>query len=157
MAVVEIRPGRPDDEPGASLLAAFIDEIAGLYPGWDPSQSPSAEPDELAAPNGSFLVAYLDGVPVGCGAFKRLDPETCEVKRVYVSPEARGSGVARRMLAALEDGARELGFRRVQLDTGANQEGAAVLFRSAGYAPIDDYNANPWATYWFEKDLCEPR
>jgi GNAT superfamily N-acetyltransferase len=150
---LDIRRGRPDEDPGASLLAAFVAEIAAIYPGWDPSQSPSADPEEVAAPNGAFLLGSLDGVAVACGAFKRLDPTTCEVKRIYVAPEARGGGVARQILAALEDTARDLGYRRALLDTGARQEGAAALFRSAGYTEIADYNDNAWAAFWFEKDL----
>jgi GNAT superfamily N-acetyltransferase len=155
VADVEIAAVRPDDEPGRTLLGEFAREIAARYPGWDPSQGPTAEPDELAPPAGRFLVAYLDGVAVGCGAVKRLDSETAEIKRIYVAAPARGRGIARTLLAALESAARELGYRRVRLDTGERLPEARALFRSSGYAEIEDYNANPFAAHWFEKRLAD--
>ena len=151
---VEIRDGRADEEPGRTLLAEFVETIAGRYPGWDPGQGPSATPDELAPPGGRFLVVYVDGEPAGCGALKRLDAETAEVRRVYVRPAARGRGVSRTLLGALEDAAREAGYRRVRLDTGSKLHEAQALFRSSGYVEIDDYNGNPGAAFWFEKRLA---
>ncbi len=148
-----IRAERPDAEPGRTLLAAYADSIAGRYPGWDPGQGPTADPREISPPGGRFLVAYLRGEPVGCGALKRLDSETAEVKRVYVAPAARGRGLARRLLEALEDAARDAGYTRVRLDTGARLTEAQALFRSAGYREIPDYNQNPVAAFWFEKSL----
>ncbi len=156
MASVEIRAERADEEPGRTLLAAFESEIASRYPGWDPSQGPTARPEEIAPPTGRFLVAYVGGEPAACGALKRLDERTAEIKRVYVAPAARGHGVARRLLAALEDAARELAYERVRLDTGAHQPDAVALFRSSGYEEIGPYNENEFAAYWFEKRLDAP-
>lgn len=142
----------PMDGPTASgLLGAFADEIGERYPGWNPGIGPSADPEEFVHPRGRFLVAYGDGRPVGCGGVKRLDEDTGEVKRLYVVPDARGRGVARKLLGGLEEAARELGWRTVRLDTGDGQPDALALFRSAGYEEIPDYNANPYARYWFEK------
>jgi GNAT superfamily N-acetyltransferase len=148
-------PARADEEPGASLLAGFVSEIEGLYGSLDIDQTPSARPDELTpAAGGAFLVGY-DGAgrPVACGAVKRLDARTGEIKRMFVAPEARGQGVARALLAALEDAARELGYERVRLDTGAKQPHAQALYASAGYTPIPDYNQNVYASFWYEKAL----
>ena len=153
MAAVEIRAESADKEPGRTLLAAFEREIAARYPGWDATQEPTARPDEVAPPAGRFLVAYVDGEPAACGALKRLDDRVAEIKRVYVAPAARGRGVARRVLAALEETARELGYECVRLDTGAHQPDAVALFRSSGYAEIAPYNENVFAAYWFEKRL----
>jgi GNAT superfamily N-acetyltransferase len=69
-------------------------------------------------------------------------------------PEARGRGWARRLLTALEDAARELGYRRVRLDTGRLQPAALALYPAAGDREIADYNGNPFASYWGEKDLA---
>ena len=154
MAEIEIRAERSDVEPGRGLLSEFERAIAACYPGWDPSQGPSARPDELEPPGGRFVVVYADGEPVSCGGLKRLDEETGEIKRVYVAPTARRSGVGRQLLEALEAAARDLGYGRVRLDTGARQREAVALFRSAGYVEIPDYNGNPYATYWFEKRLA---
>ena len=150
----------PSDSPAAmELLSAFTAEIAGLYPGWTPASGPSATPADFEPPGGAFVVAYLReggrGRAVACGGLKRLDGEAAEVKRVYVAPEARGQGLARRLLARLEAAAREAGYSVVRLDTGAAQPDALHLFRSAGYAEIGDYNGNPYARYWFEKRLVD--
>ena len=145
---------RPPEAPGSlKLLDAFAAEIAELYPGWSPAVGPRAAPEDFAAPAGSFLVAYAGERPVGCGGLKRLDDRHAEVKRLYVSPEARGSGVARRILQGLEDEARARRYEAVRLDTGAHQPAALALFRSAGYVAIDDYNGNPYASHWLEKRL----
>ena len=153
MAEVEIRAERPEEEPGRTLLAAFEREIASRDPGWDATQKPTARPEEIGPPLGRFLVAYVDGEPAGCGALKRLDERAAEIKRVYVAPAARGGGIARRLLVALEDAAKELGYVRVRLDTGARQPDAVALFRSSGYEEIEAYNENVFAAHWFEKRL----
>ena len=150
---MELRQERLDGPAGEALLAAFTDEIVPLYPGWRPDTGPSATADELSPPAGVFLVAYADDEPAGCGGIKRLSDEAAELKRLYVVPAVRNQGVARSLIAGLEDAAREAGYRVLRLDTGANQPAALELFRSVGYREIDDYNANPYASYWFEKAL----
>ena len=72
---------------------------------------------------------------------------------MYVVPDARGRGLARVLLEALEALARDLGYERVRLDTGVHQHAALKLYRGAGYLEIDDYNDNPYASYWAEKRL----
>ena len=148
-----LRQERLDGPSGEALLAAFMAEIVPLYPGWTPDTGPSATADELSPPTGLFLVAYVDDEPVGCGGIKRLSDEAAELKRLYVAPTVRKQSVARALVAALEDAARDAGYQVVRLDTGAEQPAAVRLFRSAGYIEIDDYNANPFASYWFEKLL----
>jgi len=135
------------------LLDAFASEIAELYPGWSPGTGPSAGPEDFAPPAGTFLLARVGGHAVACGGLKRLDSHHAEVKRLYVAPDARRGGVARGLLAALEEAARARGYRRVRLDTGAHQPGALALFRSTGYVPIEDYNGNTFASHWLEKEL----
>ncbi len=149
-----MRAERADASPGAELLAAFVDEIIGLYGPVDPSRWPSADPDELAPAGGVFLVLYSSEAPVACGGVKWLEPGIGEIKRMYVVPTERGRGVARGLLGELEAAARDqLGYRRVRLDTGAEQPHARALYESAGYRTIPDYNANAYASFWFEKEL----
>ena len=143
-----------DGAAGSLLVGAFIEEIASRYPGWNPDIGPSARPEEFVAPMGRFLIAYRGNRPVACGGIKCLDDTTGEVKRLYVVPDARGRGVGRHLLRALEDAAVDLGRRRVRLDTGDQQPDALALFRAAGYREIPDYNANPYASYWLEKPLA---
>ena len=142
-----------DGRAAAGLLGAFAAEIASLYPGWHPAAGPSATPDEFAPPRGRFVVAYVDGRPVGCGGVKRMDDGAAEVKRLFVAPDARKGGVARLILERLEQLAGESGHDVVRLDTGDRQPGALALFRSVGYRHIDDYNGNPFASHWLEKRL----
>jgi GNAT superfamily N-acetyltransferase len=94
------------------------------------------DPDEVAEERGAFLVAYADGGTLGCGAIRRIDPETAEIKRMYVVPEARGRGVGRMMLVALEAEARRLGVKRILLETGVRQLEALALYAQAGFTRI---------------------
>jgi len=149
-----VRAERADTSPATELLAAFREEIGSLYGPLDDSRWPSAKPEEVAPPGGTLLVIYRDGEPVACGGVKRLARELGEIKRMYVTPEARGSGVARRLLEELETAARDsLGYERVRLDTGPSQPHARALYESAGYREIPDYNGNIYASVWFEKRL----
>jgi GNAT superfamily N-acetyltransferase len=153
---VELRR-EPLDGPAASaLIARFEAEIAALYPGWSPAAGPTADPADFREPSGLFLVAYEFDQPVACGGFKHLNRTDAEVKRIFVAPSARGRGVAATVLGALEDGARDAGYLRVRLDTGDAQPWALRLYRSRGYVEIPDYNANPFASHWFERELTTP-
>lgn len=142
---------RADVPPGSELIAAQLEELAA-QPGWIESpNSPSATPAELAPPDGGFLVGWRGDVPVACGGVKRLEDGRGELKRVYVTTAARASGVAYETIVALEDAARALGYARVRMDT-SNTKGRAVCL-ALGYEEIPDYNGNPNATFWGEKNL----
>ena len=137
------------------LLGQYYAELDSRFPGgFDVGQTVAAPPDELRPPRGAFLVARLDGVAVACGAVRKLDEERAEIKRMWVSPTARGRGVARALLAELEDAARTLGSTFVRLDTAASLSEALGLYRSAGYVEIPAYNDNRYAAHWFEKRLA---
>jgi GNAT superfamily N-acetyltransferase len=153
--MIEFRTGRVDDGDGGRLAQAMRDEIAELYEGLelDGPQMPKAGPAELSSPGGTFLVGYRDGAAICCGGVKRLPDGTCEIKKMYVAPDARGQGVARELLYALEDAARELGYTVARLDTGPRQPGARHLYESEGYVQIENFNGNPVATFFAEKSL----
>jgi GNAT superfamily N-acetyltransferase len=143
-------------EPARSLVGAMHDEIALVYDGLviDGPDMPKGGPEELAPPRGVFLVGYdEDGAPVCCGGVKDLGDGACEIKRMYVVPSARNGGRARELLLALEDAARALGYEIARLDTGPRQPHAERLYRSAGYAPIANFNHNPMASFFGEKRL----
>jgi GNAT superfamily N-acetyltransferase len=143
----------PAGSPEArALLTAMEQEMFELYEMSEMPMPASTEDLEPAA-GGAFLVGWEDGRAVAGGALKRMGPGVAEIKRMYVVPDARRRGHARRLLAALEDAARELGYERVRLDTGARQPHARALYESAGFRPIPDYNDNPKAAYWGEKAL----
>lgn len=133
----------------ADLLAEY-DRRAGraLHGG------PSAAPEDFAPPQGAFLVGFIEGAAVCGGGLKQLEPGVAEIKRMYVVPEARGQGVGRALLRALEDLAARLRYRVVRLDS--TREGAWPMFVAAGYTAIPDYNHNPHADVWGEKQLGPP-
>ncbi len=109
--------------------------------------------DEMQPPGGAFLVGYEDGRPIAIGGLRRIGDGICEIKRMYVVPEARSRGAGRALLAALEDAARELGYERVRLDAGPAQRHSRTLFARTGYVEIPPYNANHIADFWAEKRL----
>jgi GNAT superfamily N-acetyltransferase len=139
--------------PASDLLEAMIDELTPLYGRIDVPEAPSAKPADFAPPGGSLLVGYEDGEPICVGGIKRLPDGACEIKRMFVVPDARGRGVAKALLVALEDEARALGYAVARLDTGPHQPHAERMYRAAGYEDIGNFNANPFASYWGEKRL----
>ena len=153
---ITFRPVPLDEEPARSLVAAMREEIAQLYEGvvLDGPEMPKAGPRELGPPGGVFLVGFDAGGEAVCGGgVKELGDDACEIKRMYVAPEARNAGVGRELLEALEDAARELGYGRARLDTGPAQHGARHMYQAAGYEPIGNFNGNPMATFFGEKAL----
>jgi GNAT superfamily N-acetyltransferase len=144
----------PGTDPLArELVAAMTAEMGPLYEPGLPA-GPSARPEELSPPGGGFLVLLQDGRAVAGGGVKRLDEQACEIKRMYVVPDARGRGLGRALLEALEELARDLGYTVARLDTGAKQPGAQRLYERSGYVPVGNYNQNPYAAFWGEKALA---
>jgi GNAT superfamily N-acetyltransferase len=121
---------------GAVLTDRVQLEYVELYGG--PDGAP-VEGAEFEPPTGGFLVGYLGDVPVAMGGVRQHQPGVVEIKRMYVVPEVRGRGLARAMLAALEDLARELGAQRVVLETGSKQPEAVRLYETSGYEQIDGF------------------
>lgn len=152
---LEFRPVAAGTGDAADLVAAMVAEMRDLYDGLDldAPDMPKAGPAELGPPGGVYLVGYRDGVPVCGGGLKRLPDGTCEIKRMYVVPQARRSGVARALLAALEDAARGLGYRIARLDTGGRQPHAQAFYEAAGYRRVANFNNNPHAAFHGEKQL----
>ena len=144
-------------EVSRALIASLNAELTGVYP--EPGANHfHLDPEEVARGRGSFLVVYRDGVPVGCGAVRLLDPDTAELKRMYVSPLARRQGLGRRLVAALEAEARALGVRRLVLETGIRQVAALALYRATGFQPIPlfgEYCLSPETSVCLGKDLTD--
>ena len=127
------------DSPVAlTLIDALDTELFALYP--EPGANHfELDAQEVEGPNGAFLVAYVDGRPVGCGAVRCIGEGAAEVKRMYVRPDARSRGLGRALLGELESIARELGAERLVLETGGRQDEAMALYRGAGFAPIERF------------------
>ncbi len=153
--MIEFRTCPADEEPAASLLVAMRAEMAELYDGLDLDDPamPAAGAADLGPPGGTFVVGYEAERAVCGGGVKRLDDRACEIKRMFVTPDARRRGVARALLAELERRAGALGYAVARLDTGPRQPGPKRMFIAAGYREIENFNANPVATYFGEKAL----
>jgi GNAT superfamily N-acetyltransferase len=117
------------------LILALNAELEEMYPE-EGANHFRLDAEEVADGRGAFLVAYRDGQAVGCGAVRRNDHQVAEIKRMYVVPEARGRGIARQVLVALEAEARQLGVNRLVLETGLRQVEALALYRRAGFVEI---------------------
>ena len=115
-----------------ALIARLNAELAVRYPE-EGANHFRLDPEEVAPGRGVFLVARLDGTPVGCGAVRKLDETTGELKRMFVDPAMRGRGVGRALLDALERDAAALGVRRLVLETGERQVEALALYRRSGF------------------------
>lgn len=129
-----IRAEPLDSSDARHLIEALNAELSARYPEDGTACHFRLDADEVTPGRGAFLVARADGAAIGCGAVRLIDAATAEIKRMYVEPGARGQGIARRLLEALEAEARTLGARRVLLETGPRQPEAIALYSRAGYA-----------------------
>ena len=152
--MVEIRETDPLDADARRCLHAYFAELDRRSDtGFDPEAGISAEPHELTPPSGCFLVAYLSGDPVACGAVKHHAGEPSEIKRMWVAEAARGHGIGRRILEELEARAAASGAPAARLETNGALTEAIALYRSAGYDEVPAFNSEPFAHHWFEKRL----
>jgi putative acetyltransferase len=127
------------------LIARLTQELAARYD--DDGGMADWRPSDVQGLRGAFLIAFLDDLPAACGAFRPFTSDTAEIKRMYVEPAYRNRGLGRRILAALEEHARQAGYGKVRLETGTEQPEAMRLYEATGYYRI--------ACYGYHKD--DPR
>ena len=126
-----------DAADSEALRAELARELADRY-GGDSEPGAKLAGREVAV----FLMARDDrGEPAGCGALRDLGGGAAEIKRMYVRPASRGSGLAQRLLESLEAEAQARGFTVCRLETGEHQPEAMALYRRAGYEEIDGFGA----------------
>jgi len=146
------------DDVSRALINALNAELEVIYP--EPGATHfQLEPEQVSEGRGAFLVVYRADTPVGCGALRLMDGGTAELKRMYMAPAARGTGLGRRLVAALETEARTLGVRRLLLETGIRQAAAIALYRACGFESIPlygEYVHSPATSLCFGKDLQDP-
>jgi DNA-binding MarR family transcriptional regulator/GNAT superfamily N-acetyltransferase len=144
----------PDSDDARWCFEQYFGELDKRFEaGFDPSISLSADVDELRAPQGALIVARLHGRPIGCVALKFHKRSPAELKRMWVSPTARGMGVGRRLIVEAEKHARQSKARLIRLETNRTLREAISLYRQSGYVEVDAFNAEPYAHHWFEKRL----
>jgi putative acetyltransferase len=155
MSPLEIRGTSLVSPDATRLIAALNAELSALFP--EPGATHfSLTTEQVAEGDGAFLIAYLDNQPVGCGALRKLDARAAELKRMFVVPNFRGQGIARAIVNALENEARQLGCSRVVLETGTRLPAAIKLYTSLGFEPIPlfgEYLASPETSLCFGKVL----
>lgn len=158
-------PAAPTPEIKSAEFPRDLDAVRGLFRDYADSlgislefQSFEAElaglPGDYAPPRGRLLLAWQAGRAVGSVALRPLEPDICEMKRLYVSPAARATGLGRQLASRICDEARAAGYRRMRLDTLATMSAARRVYEALGFRPIDPYCFNPFPDAVFlERDL----
>lgn len=153
-----IGPTTLDDSATAELIIRLNSELTDLYGDPDANHF-HLDPAEVDGDRGAIVRADLGGAPVGCGAVRKVDDRTGELKRMYVDPAVRGSKVGAAVLDQLEQQAERLGLSEVVLETGIHQHAAIGLYESSGYEPAPlwgEYTASPETSRAYRKRLPAP-
>jgi ribosomal protein S18 acetylase RimI-like enzyme len=109
----------------------FDKELAGL-------------PGDYAPPDGRLFLAYWDNEAAGCVALRKIAPDICEMKRLYLRPKFRGKGIGRTLAEFIISQGRNLGYKKMRLDTiQSNMQDAIALYRQLGFTEIAPYRVNP--------------
>jgi ribosomal protein S18 acetylase RimI-like enzyme len=152
---VKIVDGHGDEHVPA--VRALFEEYAGSLGvdlGFQDFERELAElPGEYAPPAGRLLLAFAPE-PAGCVGLRPFEPGICEMKRLYVRPAHRGSGLGRQLAEAIVAAGSDAGYERMRLDTLPTMAAARTLYRALGFVEIEAYRPNPiHGTTYFELDL----
>jgi ribosomal protein S18 acetylase RimI-like enzyme len=154
LSTVEVCRESPATADARWCVGNYCQELAQRFDsGFDPTQSNPASEEEMSFPHGCFVIARIDGRPAGCGALKRKDSTTAEIKRMWTAPWARRKGIARAILLELEAAARDLGLTVLHLETNQTLIEAQRLYCSMGFQEVPAFNDEKYAHHWFEKRL----
>jgi GNAT superfamily N-acetyltransferase/DNA-binding MarR family transcriptional regulator len=135
-------------------LGAFSTELSKrLNLVFDLKKSGDPDLSQMKHPHGTFVVARLADMPLGCVGVKGNGSSLAEVKRMWIAPAARGLGLGRRLMTTAEDAARALGITTLRLDTNSTLFEAVSLYRAMGWKEIHRFNDDPYPDLFFEKKL----
>jgi GNAT superfamily N-acetyltransferase len=144
----------PRSDDARHALREYYAELARRFPrGFDVTLSRDPDAADMIRPRGAFFLARSGAVTLGCVGLNGHGGRWAEVKRLWVAPSARGLGLARRLMLAVEQAAAELGVETLRLDTNSALPEAAALYRNTGWREIARFNDDPYAEMFFEKRL----
>ena len=149
--MIELREVAWDHADGDRLRSAQQAELAARYGRLDSEPGPKPTASDISV----FVIAYEGADAIGCGGLRTLDERHGEIKRMYVVPERRGSGIASAILRHLEVEARSRAWERLVLETGEQQPDAMRFYEREGYTPIPNfgYYADSELSRCYEKRL----
>lgn len=147
----QVDPRHPQAQ--ACMNAYYAELAARFEQGFDVARSSDPDAQDMRPPRGAFVIATSDGLALGCAGLKGTDKGYAEVKRLWVSPAARGLGLARRLMSALENRARDIGVAVLRLDSNSALHEAVALYRATGWVEIARFNDDPYPDLFFEKRL----
>ncbi len=153
---VEFVASEPAGADAQATLRRYLAEIGDRIPHGTTGPDDAGAVDDYRPPAGCFVLAHDRDEVVGCGAVRALEPGVGEVKRMWIDPGMRGRGLGGRLLDALEDAARALGYGRLRLDTHEVLVEAIRLYEAHGYRRIERYHSAPDPTHFYEKHLVGP-
>ncbi|MBC7479498.1 MAG: GNAT family N-acetyltransferase [Pseudorhodobacter sp.] len=153
-APAPITQADPDDPAALYCLGEYFALLAARIPDLSLSLFPLPDPDahKYRLPQGAFLIAWGHTTPLGCVSLRPLTRSLGEVKRLWVAPQARGQGLARRLMLQIEHTARSLGYANLNLDTNEHLPEAITLYQATHWTPTAAYSGPP-STHWFTKRL----
>ena len=150
----------PTSAEAEDVSFRYYEDIVGRYHGRPASRQETLDAragypsDDLVAPLGIFLLARQGATVLGCAGMRVRPGDIGEVTRVFVEPAARGKGVGRPLMNALERESHELGLDALRLDTRTDLVEARSLYASLGYIEGEPHNTDPYANHWFRKELA---
>jgi len=152
--LVELTVEDPHSEDATACLQAYFTEIDERFEtGFDFDSAEPFDVGDMVEPEGLLLLARVDGDAIGCGALHFFPDGVADVKRMWVSPKARGLGLGKRLLAELEAEARAHGVTLLRLETNRSLVEAIGMYHSSGFAEVDPFNDEVHAHHWFAKPL----
>jgi DNA-binding MarR family transcriptional regulator/GNAT superfamily N-acetyltransferase len=151
---ITIEEADPRGDAARYCLGEYYSELGRRFEkGFDVSRSRDPDAADMVRPRGAFLLAMSDGLPIGCVGLKGTGGDVAEIKRLWICKTARGFGMARRLMHAVETVARELSVKSLHLDTNSALPEALKLYRTSGWVEIDRFNEDPYPDLFFEKHL----
>jgi putative acetyltransferase len=136
--MITVEPENPRSPEAQELLLTFIEEVRKRYDE-PPADVGYFDPELVSVPKSVFLIVRSEGKAIGCGALVPMDEEVAEIKRMFVLPDERGHGLARRILEELERFAREFEYNAIRLETGVKQPESIALYGKSGFYRVPNF------------------